>query len=226
MVPAAVDPVLRPPVLDAAAKRRARADRVPAAAVELDSPVRLVVVRIGDDVDHAGRADVAVQDVLRALQNLDALDCAEADLREVGRVHVGAVEAFAVDYDEETPEAVLAVAAGGDLREGGVVAAEVREVERDALLLQEVRDVSCAARRDFCAGDDLDGGGDFIRGLADARGLDNDWGQFCRRSLVRLCGVCAERHGGKRRRNQFVHLSSFPLLRGYLRLWAGAAFRL
>ena len=225
MIPSAIDPVLRAPVLDAAAKRRACADRVPAAAVELDSPVRLVVVRIGDDVDHAGRADVAVQDVLRALQNLDALDCAEADLREVGRVHVGAVEPFAVDDDEESSEAVFAVAARGELRERGVVSAEVRKVERDALLLQKVGDVLCAARGDFAARDDLDGGGDFIRGLADARGLDNDWRQFCRRSLVRLCGVCAERHGGKRRRNQFVHLSSFPLLRGYLR-WAGAAFRL
>ena len=226
MIPAAIDPVLRSPVLDAAAKRRACADGVPAAAVKLDSPVRLVVVRIGDDVDHSGRADVAVEDVLRPLEDFDALNCAEADLREVGRVHVGAVEPLAVDDDEEASEAVLAVAVGGELRERGIVRAEVCEVERDALLLQEVCDVSCAARRDFCAGDDLHGGGDFIRGLADARGLDNDWGQFCRRSLVCLCGVGAERHGGNRRRNEFVHFSSFPLLRGYLRLEAGAAFRL
>ena len=167
-----------------------------------------------------------MKDVLRALQDFDALDCAEADLREVRRIHVWAVEPLTVDDDEEASEAVFAVAAGGDLREGGVVAAEVREVYRRRLLLQEVHDVLRAARRDFCAGDDLHCGGDFIRGLADARGLDNDWRQFCRLSLVRLCGVCAERHGGNRRREQFVHLSSFPLLRGYLRLTGGAAFRL
>ena len=192
MIPAAVDPVLRSPVLDAAAKRRARADSVPAAAVKLDMAARLVVVRIGDDVDHSGRADVAVKDVLRALEDFDALNCAEADLREVGRVHVGAVEPLAVDDDEEATEAVFAVAAGGELRKRRVVRAEVREVERDALLLEQVCDVSRAARGDFATRDDLDRGGDFVRDLADARGLDNDWRQFGRRSLVCLCGVGAE----------------------------------
>ncbi len=186
----------------------------------------LVVVRVGHDVDHSGRADVAVEDILRALQDFDALDCAEADLREVGRVHVGAVESLAVDDDEEATEAVLAVAAWGELRERGVVPAEVREVERRALLLEQVRDVSRAARGDFAARDDLHCAWDFIRGLADARGLDHDWRQFCRRSLVCLCGVCAERHGGNCRRYQFVHFSSFPLLRRYLRLTGRAAFRL
>ena len=152
----------------------------------------LVVVRVGDDVDHSGRADVAVEDVLRALKDFDALDCAEADLREVGRIHVGAVEPFTVDDDEEASEAVLAVATWGELSERGVVPAEVREVESRALLLEQVRDVSRAARGDFAARDDLHCAWDFVRGLADARGLDNDWRQFGRRSLVRLCGVGAE----------------------------------
>ena len=226
MVPAAVYPVLRSPVLDAAAKRRARADRVPAAAVEFDSPMRLVVVWVGHDVDHAGRADVAVEDVLRPLQDFDALNCAETDLCEVRGGHVWAVEPFAIDDDEEPPEAVFAIAARGELRERRIVSADVPEVERCALFLEQVCDVSRAARGDFAARDDLDCAWDFIWSLADARGLDNDWRQFCRLSLVRLCGVCAERHGGNRRRNQFFHLSSFPLLRGYLRFTGGAAFRL
>ena len=210
VLPAAVGPVLDARLGIAAAVGRARAERLPAAAVGLDASVRVVVDRVGDDVDGARRGRVAVEDALRALQDLDLADAAEVDLREERGGHVGEVEALSVDHHEQAAEAVLAPAARRDLRERGVARAGADDVEGGRLLLQEVDDVLRAALRDFRARDDLHGRGDSEGGPVEARGLHRHGRELRHRGFVRgLPGERAEAGGRGARRGEFllVHYS-------------------
>ncbi len=173
-------PVEKALVLQSAAVGERAADGVPAAAVQFKGAVAVVVRRFGDDVDHARRSAVAVQDGLRTGQDFDLLDGSERDLREVGRVHVGTVQPLAVHEHEHAAESVFAVAAHGELGQGRVVAAQMVQLHRRREFGEYAGEVVGSRPGDILCGDDLHVLRQVPRRFVEARGLDDDGWQIRR----------------------------------------------
>ena len=77
VLPAAVRPVFDICLAIAAMQRRARTKCLKATTVDFDATAIVISIRLGYDIDYAGRCRIAVQHAPRPFENLDFADAAK-----------------------------------------------------------------------------------------------------------------------------------------------------
>ena len=144
----------------------------------------------------------------------DPPDRAKGYAHEVLGGHVGVVELFPVHEDFDPPEAVGAVAAQGDLREGriGIGLSD----EQVGPLLEELYRVPGAGRLDVRPCDHVDMRRDLVLAPVEAARLDDDRRQVRHRIGRREC----------RGEDHCVHVCLSPSCEGMCRFMDRPAFRL
>ena len=161
-----------------------------AAALGLDGAVQRSLALAGDDVDHPAYGGAAIEPGLRPAQNLDALDIAQREQREIEftRGLRRIVDADAVDHHLRM---VGIGAANIDVRGAADAAGLVHGEAGDGL--QQLGDVFGARGFDLVAADHRDRAAHLAGGFRAAVGGDDDLveqdGLLRARRSMRRCGA-------------------------------------